>query len=79
VLTPEHKSSPELLELPLEVETDGGILLLTNLISLTPGTLSLDISPDRRRLIVHAMFAEDPGQVIAGLKRFERWVKEAVE
>ncbi len=79
VLTPEHKSSPAILELPLEVETEWGILLLTNLISLTPGTLSLDISPDRRRLIVHAMFAEDPEAVIAGLKRFERWVKEAVE
>jgi multicomponent Na+:H+ antiporter subunit E len=79
VLTPEHKSKPAILELPLEVETEFGILLATNLISLTPGTLSLDVTPDRRRLVVHAMFADDPEAVIAGLRRFERWVKEAVE
>lgn len=79
ILTPEHKSHPRILEMPLEVETDFGILLVTNLISLTPGTLSLDVTPDRKCLVVHAMFAEDPEGVIAGLKRFERWVKEAVE
>jgi multicomponent Na+:H+ antiporter subunit E len=79
VLTPEHKSRPQILEMPLEVESDFAILLVTNLISLTPGTLSLDVTPDRRRLIVHAMFADDPEAVIAGLKRFERWVKEVVE
>ncbi len=79
VLTPEHKSNPAIVELPLEVETEFGILLTTNLISLTPGTLSLDVTPDRKRLIVHAMFADDPEAVVAGLKRFERYVKEAVE
>lgn len=79
VVTPEHKSNPAILELPLEVETEFGILLTTNLISLTPGTLSLDVTPDRKRLIVHAMFADDPEEVIEGLRRFERWVREAVE
>lgn len=79
VITPEQKSRPAILEMPLEVETEWGLLLTTNLISLTPGTLSLDVSEDRKRLIVHAMFAEDPEAVVAGLKRFETWVKEAVE
>lgn len=79
VLTPEHKSNPEVVELPLEVQSEFGILLTANLISLTPGTLSLDVTPDRKRLIVHAMFADDPEAVVAGLRKFERYVKEAVE
>lgn len=79
VLTPEPKSQPRILELPLEMETDFGILMITNFISLTPGTLSLDVSEDRKTLVVHAMFAADPDSVIAGLKRYQRWVKEAVE
>lgn len=79
VLTPDHKSRPRIIEMPLEVEGEFAILLVTNLISLTPGTLSLDVSPDRKRLIVHAMFADDPDAVVAGMKNFERWVKEALE
>lgn len=79
VLTPQHKSMPRVLEVPLTVESEFGILLTTTLISLTPGTLSLDVTPDRRRLIVHAMFAQDPEAVKAGLRRFDRMVKEAVE
>lgn len=79
VITPEHKSRPRIIEMPLDVEGEFAILLATNLISLTPGTLSLDITPDRKRLIVHAMFADDPAAVVASLKRFEKLVKEVLE
>jgi multicomponent Na+:H+ antiporter subunit E len=41
--------------IPLRARTDAEITVLANLISLTPGTLSLDVSPDRRVLYVHAM------------------------
>ena len=55
-------------------------LLVTNLISLTPGTLSLDVTPDRKTLIVHAMYADDPEDVVRGLKDgMERMVKEVFE
>lgn len=77
VLTPQDRSNPAILEMPLDVKSDIEILLVTNLISLTPGTLSLDVTPDRKTLIVHAMFADDPEAVIADLKSgMERMVKE---
>ena len=80
VLTPTHLSKPAILEMPLDVESDIEILLVTNLISLTPGTLSLDVSPDRKTLLIHAMFAEDPDALIAELKEgMERKVKEVFE
>ena len=80
VLTPKDLSNPAILEMPLDVESDIEILLVTNLISLTPGTLSLDVTPDRKTLIVHAMFADDPDAVIASLKSgMERMVKEVFE
>ena len=66
--------------MPLTVRSDEGILLVTNLISLTPGTLSLDVSEDRKTLTIHAMFASDPEALIASLKSgIERWVIDAVE
>ena len=66
--------------MPLDAKTDAGILLVTNLISLTPGTLSIDVSEDRKTLKVHAMFADDPDAVCHALKSgMEKWVIDAVE
>ncbi len=80
ILTPRHRARPAIIEMPLSVTSDTGILLVTNLISLTPGTLSLDVSEDRKTLRVHAMFADDPEALCASLKDgMERWVIDAVE
>jgi multicomponent Na+:H+ antiporter subunit E len=79
VMTPTLLARPRFVEMPLDAETDMEILLTANLISLTPGTLSVDVSPDRRTLLVHAMYAEDPQAVVAGLKDgMERRVLEAL-
>ncbi|MFP4238712.1 MAG: Na+/H+ antiporter subunit E [Rhodosalinus sp.] len=80
IVSPRSRASPQIIEVPLDVKTDAGILLVTNLISLTPGTLSLDVSPDRKTLAVHAMFVDDPAELRAELKGgMERWVIDAVE
>ena len=80
VLTPTQLSNPAIIEMPLDVKSDIEILLVTNLISLTPGTLSLDVTPDRKTLLVHAMFADDPEALIAELKEgMERKVREVFE
>jgi multicomponent Na+:H+ antiporter subunit E len=77
VLTVTHHMRPAFLAVPLDARTDAEIVLLANLISLTPGSLSLDVSPDRRTLYVHAMYASDPEQVKRRLKEgFERRVLE---
>lgn len=78
VMRPRPRNNPKIIEVPLDVKTDLEILLLTNLISLTPGTLSVDVTPDRKTLIVHAMFADDPQAEVAALKSgMERMVLEA--
>lgn len=69
VITPNRNISPRILEMPLDVKSDLEILLVANLITLTPGTLTLDVSEDRSRLYVHAMFAEDPTAEILALKQ----------
>lgn len=80
VVTPRHRSNPAIIRMPLDAKSDLEILLVTNLISLTPGTLSLDVTPDRSCLIVHAMFADDPDALIDELKNgMERMVLEVFE
>ena len=80
VLTPSHKAKPGIISMPLDVETEMEIFMVTNLITLTPGTLSLDVTEDRKTLYIHAMFADDPDAIRKQLKDgMERWVKEAME
>ena len=72
VITPGHISRPGIVGVPLRAETEIEILLIANMISLTPGTLSIDLSDDRRTLYVHVMFLDDPD-------RFRRSIKEGLE
>ena len=55
VLSPRLRMRPGIVAVPLDAHTDAEIAVFASLVSLTPGTLSLDVSPDRRVLYVHAM------------------------
>jgi len=73
VATPRFYMKPGIVRIPLSAETDLEITLLANLISLTPGSLSLDVSDDRKVLYVHAMYIHDKDEYIARVKSgFER-------
>ena len=80
VITPRHHARPGILAVPLDVRTDAGVTVLANLVSLTPGSLSLNVSADRRVLFVHVMFIDDVADARAEIKdNMERRVKEALE
>jgi multicomponent Na+:H+ antiporter subunit E len=80
VLSPKPTFRPGVISMPLTVQREMEILLLTNLISLTPGTLSLDVTEDGKTLYIHAMFADDPDAIREQIKGgMEKWVIEAME
>ena len=71
---------PAIIEVPLTVRSDWEITLLANMITLTPGTLSIDVSADRSILYVHALTVEDRDAVISGIVNgFERKIREVFE
>lgn len=77
ILTPTHRMKPGIVAIPLDARTDLEITLLANLITMTPGTLSLDVSPDRRTLYVHAMYIHDLESLRTEIKtQLERRVLE---
>jgi multicomponent Na+:H+ antiporter subunit E len=77
VISPTYRMRPAIVAIPLEAATDAEITMLACMITLTPGTLSLDVSPDRKVLYIHAMFGEDPEQVQRAIKEgFERRILE---
>ncbi len=68
VVKPLPLMRPGVVGIPLDAETDLEITLLANLISLTPGTLSLDVSPDRKTLYIHAMYVVNPDDLRKEIK-----------
>lgn len=77
IVTPSHRARPGIVGVPLDARTDAEITLLANLVSLTPGSLSLDVSADRRTLFVHVMFLENPEAARREIKEgFERRILE---
>lgn len=68
VVTPTHLSDPDIVYVPLDVESDLEISLLANMVSLTPGSLSLDVTTDKKHMVVHAMFAPEHEKVIREIK-----------
>lgn len=80
VLSPRLKLRPAVVAVPLDIRDDTAITLLMNLLTLTPGTLALDVSNDRQVMFIHALWIEDPEQFRREIKSgFERRVKELFE
>lgn len=72
IITPTFLGKPGVIGLELDAKTNLEITLVANIISLTPGTLSLDVSADKKILFVHAMYLTNKDEVRADLKELER-------
>ena len=59
IVTPQHLMKPAILAIPIETNSAAETTMLANAITLTPGSLSLDVSPDGKTLYVHVMYAAD--------------------
>ncbi|MDE0839339.1 MAG: Na+/H+ antiporter subunit E [Kiritimatiellae bacterium] len=68
VITPHNYMTPRIIAYELEAKTDLEITLFANAVSLTPGTLSLDVSDDRKVLQIHAMYVDDEAKLIKSIR-----------
>lgn len=69
---------PGLIKYKLKLTGDFEIAMLANFITLTPGTLTVDVTPDRKFLLVHALDARDPDSIRESIANgFERQIMEA--
>lgn len=82
VLSPDPRSQlrPAIVAFPLRVTSDAEIALLANLITLTPGTLSVDVSDDRRLLYIHVLDLASKDALVADIAQgFETRIREVFE
>lgn len=77
VLSPKLTVRPGIFALETELKRDWEITILANLITLTPGTLVVEVSDDNKTLYIHAMDLEDAEQAKLDIKNtFEKAIKE---
>jgi multicomponent Na+:H+ antiporter subunit E len=73
VVSIRHRMQPGVIRLPLDVATEGEILLLAAMINITPGSVALGVSDDRRVMYVHVMHMQSPDEARHEIKAgFER-------
>jgi multicomponent Na+:H+ antiporter subunit E len=68
IITPKDYMKPGIVAIPLDAKSDLEITLFANLITLTPGTLSLDVSNDKKTLYVHGLYVNDKESFTRELK-----------
>ncbi|MBE0655412.1 MAG: Na+/H+ antiporter subunit E, partial [Bacteroidales bacterium] len=60
ILTPKHRMEPAIVDVKLHTTKENEILAISNLISMTPGSLALDYNREKNTLTVHVMYYNDP-------------------
>lgn len=80
VFAPKIDIKPGIIAVPINTKTNGGITAIANTITLTPGTLTIDVSDDKSVLYVHCIDASDPDGIRESIKNdLEKYVLEAFE
>jgi multicomponent K+:H+ antiporter subunit E len=80
ILGPARRLRPAFIHYPLELQSEFAITLLASTISLTPGTVTADVDPDGRGLLIHALDVEDEAALVQQIReRYEMPLKEIFE
>ena len=80
VLRPRTAIRPAVVAIPLDITSDAEILMLSALINIPPGSVTIDLSADRRTLFVHVMHMTSPETSRTEIKTgFEQRVKRLFE
>ncbi len=78
IITPPWHMQPGVIRYELNAKTNLEITMVANFISLTPGTLVMDVSEDKTALFVHAMYLRDEEEVLADLRELEERLLEVI-
>ena len=79
ILGDRSRLKPAIIAVPLDVQSDAGTTLFADMVTLTPGTTSLEVSADKKTLYVHALDVEDLEATKAELKStLERSVRRVL-
>ncbi|NVK74823.1 MAG: Na+/H+ antiporter subunit E [Oceanospirillaceae bacterium] len=77
IIGPIKKLTPGFVAIPINIDSDLGITILASTVSLTPGTVSAEVSKDKAWLYVHSLHLDNEAELIHSVKqRYEKPIKE---
>ena len=77
IIGPIKKLTPGFVAIPINIDSDLGLTILASTVSLTPGTVSAEVSKDKAWLYVHSLHLDDEAELIKSVKqRYEKPIKE---
>ncbi len=71
IVTPGLRLSPAIVRVPIACRTDWETMLLANAVTMTPGTLSLEVDTTDGALFVHSLYVTDRAEFVASIHRME--------
>ncbi len=78
VFSPKSALKPGIIAMPIKLTSPGQIALLSAMITLTPGTIVVDVSEDWERIYIHAIDASDEAEALRVPRRFEEMILEVI-
>lgn len=79
IVTPKLSINPGFIEVPLTLKTNFGMLLFSNLLSMTPGSLSIDITDDKKTMLVHVLYQTTEEEMLDEFEKLQRKIKRITE
>ena len=76
ILRPKTNLSPGFININTSIRSDLGLLLFSNLISMTPGSLSIDISEDKKNMLIHILHTEEKENTLNVIATIEQKIKK---
>ena len=76
IITPGFHMHPAIIKVPIQLRRPYEILTLISLVTMTPGTLSLDISADKESLYIHAMYVDNVDDFKKEIKQLEEKIHQ---
>lgn len=77
IATPKDGTAPAVIHVPLQTNAPGIITAVANMVSLTPGTLTLEVDSSRPALFIHVLHFESSEQTTSEVRRLEQLTVEA--
>lgn len=68
VITPKFFMQPGIIKYTMNAKTDFEINMLSTMVALTPGTIVVDVSKDKKVLYIHVMYLKDKEKFIRQLQ-----------
>jgi len=79
ILTPKMLDQPGFIDVELNLESETGMLMLSNLVSMTPGTLVVDANLQKKLLKVHVLYLRDETKEREEIMRFQKMIKRITD